>query len=145
MGVRPRTGLAVPVPSTASGGQRFVNEVYIQSCEQMSQLADAVVDLTVTSPPYSNAIDYESHVADPSANYRPRQAVNYEDYLAFLERCFEETLRVTRPGGFCAVVIGTVLNKGVHTPLPFHLVSRMERLGWEFHQDIIWSKVTGGV
>src|SRR4029434_6725825 len=51
----------------------------------------------------------------------------------------------TRHGGFCAVVIGTVLEKGVHTPLPFHLVGRMERLGWEFHQDVVWSKLTGGV
>jgi site-specific DNA-methyltransferase (adenine-specific) len=126
-------------------GEPIVNEVYLQSCEQMSQLDDAVVDLTVTSPPYSNAIDYEAHVATPGTNYRPRQAVDYEEYLAFLESCFGETLRVTKSGGFCAVIIGTVLDKGVHTPLPFHLVSRLERLGWEFHQDIIWSKVTGGV
>src|SRR5689334_20505445 len=111
----------------------------------MSHLADGVVDLTVTSPPYSNAIDYDAHVTTPGANYRPRQAVDYEEYLDFLCRCFSETLRVTRSGGFCAVIIGTVLDKGTHTPLPFHLVSRMERLGWEFHQDIVWSKVTGGV
>src|SRR5262245_20327292 len=111
----------------------------------MTQLADESVDLTVTSPPYSNAIDYASHVSDPAADYRPRQALDYEGYLSFLDRCFSETLRATRPGGFCAVVIGTVLNNGVHTPLPFHLACRMERLGWEFHQDIIWSKVTGGV
>jgi site-specific DNA-methyltransferase (adenine-specific) len=111
----------------------------------MTQLADGSVDLTVTSPPYSNAIDYESHVEDPGANYRPRQTVDYEEYLSFLDRAFGETLRVTRAGGFCAVVIGTVLEKGVHTPLPFHLVGRMGALGWEFHQDIIWSKVTGGV
>jgi DNA modification methylase len=122
-----------------------VNQVFLQSCEAMTQLADNVVDLTVTSPPYSNAIDYDAHASDPAANYRPRQPVDYAGYLAFLERGFGETLRVTRDGGFCAVVIGTVLEKGVHTPLPFHLVSRMERLGWEFHQDIVWSKVTGGV
>jgi modification methylase len=122
-----------------------MNEVFLQSCERMDQLGDATVALTVTSPPYSNAIDYEVHVSTPGANYRPRQAVDYAEYLAFLERAFGETLRVTRPGGFCAVVIGTVLEKGVHTPLPFHLVPRMERLGWEFHQDILWHKVTGGV
>jgi DNA modification methylase len=122
-----------------------MNQVFLQSCERMDQLADDTVDLTVTSPPYSNAIDYQSHASDPGANYRPRQELDYEEYLAFLEQGFGETLRATKRGGFCAVVIGTVLNNGVHTPLPFHLVARMERLGWEFHQDIIWSKVTGGV
>jgi site-specific DNA-methyltransferase (adenine-specific) len=122
-----------------------MNEIFLQSCERMSQLADDAVDLTVTSPPYSNAIDYESHVTDPAANYRPRQELDYQEYLKFLERAFGEVLRVTRPGGFCAVVIGTVLDKGEHIPLPFHVVTRLEGMGWEFHQDIIWSKVTGGV
>src|SRR5262249_17579997 len=145
---RPRAHAAPPDhPRGSAEPQELtsLNQVFLQSCESMTQLADDVVDLTVTSPPYSNAIDYETHVSDPGANYRPRQALDYPEYLAFLDRCFGETLRVTRPGGFCAVVIGTVLDKGTHTPLPFHLVSRMERLGWEFHQDILWSKVTGGV
>ncbi len=122
-----------------------MNNVFLQSCEHMTQLENDSVDLTVTSPPYANAVDYQSHVTDPTANYRPRQQLNHDDYLAFLERAFGETLRVTKPGGFCAVVVGTVLEHGVHTPLPFHLVNRMEQIGWEFHQDIIWSKVTGGV
>ncbi len=122
-----------------------MNDIFLQSCEHMAQLADDSVDLTVTSPPYSNAIDYTTHASDPDANYRPRQELDYHHYLEFLDRAFGETLRVTRPGGFCAIVVGTVLEKGVHIPLPYHLVSRMEQLGWEFHQDIIWSKVTGGV
>ena len=71
-------------------GERIVNEVYLQSCERMSQLDEGVVDLTVTSPPYSNAIDYETHVTAPGANYRPRQEVDYGQYLAFLDRCFGE-------------------------------------------------------
>jgi len=43
------------------------------------------------------------------------------------------------------VVIGTVLYKGKHYPLPQHFVSLMEKIGYEFYQDIIWYKVTGGV
>jgi site-specific DNA-methyltransferase (adenine-specific) len=52
---------------------------------------------------------------------------------------------VHKAGSFCAVVVGTVLFDGRHVPLPYHLVPLMEELGWEFHQDIIWSKCTGGV
>lgn len=122
-----------------------MDHIFVQSCESMSQLQDHVVDLTVTSPPYSNAIDYEAHATDPTANYRPRQELDYEKYLDFLKSTFAEVLRVTRPGGFCAIVIGTVLEKGRHIPLPYHLTGLMEQLGWIFHQDIIWSKVTGGV
>lgn len=111
----------------------------------MPELPDNAVDLTVTSPPYWNAIDYDTHARDSSQNYRPRQEQAYSEYLAFLKRVFTETLRVHKPGSHCAVVIGTVLLKGKHVPVPYHLTNLMQEIGWEFHQDIIWAKVTGGV
>lgn len=111
----------------------------------MHELADNSVDLTITSPPYWNAIDYDAHARDAKQNYRPRQAQDYQEYLEFLKRVFTETLRVTKPGAHCAIIIGTVLLKGKHVPVPYHLIDVMEKIGWEFHQDIIWAKVTGGV
>ena len=121
------------------------DEVFLKSSEAMDELAEASVALTVTSPPYWNAIEYDTHAGDSAAWYRERRETDYQDYLALMARVFGETLRVTRPGGFAAVVAGTILNKGEHTPLPFHLTMLMERIGWSFHQDIIWHKVTGGV
>jgi len=121
------------------------DRVCLHSCERMPELADGTVDLTVTSPPYWNAIDYDVHCTDGQQNYRPRQEIAYEEYLAFLERGFREMLRVHKEGSVCAVVIGTVLLNGTHTPLPFHFVGLMERIGWAFAQDIVWSKCTGGV
>jgi len=123
-----------------------MNVNHVKSCEKMDELDDGAVALTVTSPPYWNSIDYTAHCeGNGEAEYRPRQSVDYDEYMDFLGRCFAETLRVTRPGGFCAVVVGTVLLDGVHTPLPFRLVGLMEGLGWSFHQDIVWYKCTGGV
>lgn len=115
----------------------------------MDELQDGSVSLTVTSPPYWNAIDYDVHASDKSRYYRTRAYANgyssYSDYLDWLERIFGEVLRVTKPGGFCAIVVGTVLLDGVHYPVPFDLVSRLTRSGWEFHQDLIWHKCTAGV
>ncbi len=42
-------------------------------------------------------------------------------------------------------MVGTVLYEGRHYPLPMDLTSRFCAAGWEFHQDIVWHKVTGGV
>lgn len=134
---------ALPLPDAPWTGA--LGRVHLHSCEQMTELPDGVVDLTVTSPPYWNAIAYDVHAADSRAEYRPRARMNYDDYLEFLRGCFREVFRVHREGSFCAVVIGTVLLDGRHVPLPFHFVSLMEELGWEFHQDIVWSKCTGGV
>jgi DNA modification methylase len=115
----------------------------------MRELDDGSVALTVTSPPYWNAIDYDIHATDKQQHYRTRKYAqgyaDYEDYLDWLERIFMEVLRVTRPGGFCAIVIGTVLLNGRHYPVPFDLIARLSRAGWEFHQDIVWHKCTAGV
>src|SRR3990172_6594154 len=126
-----------------------MNQIFSHSCESMPELGDNTVALTVTSPPYWNAIDYDIHAADKSQHYRTRAYGNgyteYANYLVWLETIFGEALRVTKPGGFCAIVIGTVLLDGKHYPVPFDLVARLTRKGWDFHQDIIWHKCTAGV
>ncbi len=126
-----------------------MDQIYCHSCEAMPEIADNRVALTVTSPPYRNAIDYEIHAANKAEHYRTRAYAqgysDYTDYLDWLDRVFKEVLRVTKPGGFCAIVIGTVLLDGQHYPVPFDLIARLSRSGWLFHQDIIWHKCTAGV
>lgn len=119
--------------------------LFHNSCERMDEVADGSVDLVVTSPPYWNAIDYEQHVADPEQWYRTRRGGPYEEYLDWLKACFAEVFRKQKRGGFCAVVIGTVLFKGRQYPVPQHLAVLMEEIGYEFYQEIVWHKVTGGV
>lgn len=127
----------------------FYNRIYCKSAENMDELPDGCVSLTVTSPPYWNAIDYDRHSKDPSLNYRTRRyAVGYDDYEQYLKwfgSISLEVLRVTKPGGYYGIVIGTILLDGRHYPVPFDVTSLLTRSGWEFHQDIIWHKVTGGV
>ncbi|MFC1923095.1 DNA-methyltransferase [Chloroflexota bacterium] len=127
----------------------MVNQIYPHSCEKMPEVANDSIALTVTSPPYWNAIDYDIHAQDSEQFYRTRSYSNgfadYQDYLDWLEYIFTEVHRVTKPGGFCAIVIGTVLFEGNHYPVPFDLSSRLTNKEWLFHQDIIWHKCTAGV
>ncbi len=115
----------------------------------MPEVASDSIALTVTSPPYWNAIDYDIHAEDRDQFYRTRSYSNgfsdYQDYLEWLENIFTEVHRVTKPGGFCAIVIGTVLFEGDLYPVPFDLSSRLTNKEWLFHQDIIWHKCTAGV
>lgn len=125
------------------------HQFYCHSSVRMPELDDGSVALTVTSPPYWNSIDYDLHSGDNNQWYRTRQYregfQEYEEYLDFCKGVFTEVLRVTKPGGFCAVVIGTVLFKSKHYPVPYDLTARLEEIGWDFHQDIIWHKTTAGV
>lgn len=124
-------------------------EIYEKSCEKMDEVQDNSIALTVTSPPYWNAIDYDIHAMDKRRNYRTRRYRNgysdYEEYLAWLGGIFQEVFRVTKPGGICAVVIGTVLLNGELYPVPFDFVAVMKETRWSFYQDFIWHKCTAGV
>lgn len=141
----------LPETAVAEGDCRL----YCQSAEVMAQLADGSVALTVTSPPYWNAIDYDIHARHQrQRDYRQRRYgcgfeaegdAGYQGWLDWAARVFSEVFRATKPGGFCAVVIGTILQDGVHYPAPFDLLGRLQQAGWLFHQDIIWNKVTAGV
>ncbi|MGI6620633.1 MAG: DNA-methyltransferase [Bacillota bacterium] len=164
----------------------YMDTVFCKSCQSMDELPDGSVSLTVTSPPYWNAIDYDRHVEDARQYYRTRSYSvgyrDYKDYLSWLKNIAGEIFRVTKPGGFMALVIGTVLLERKHYPVPFDVVSLLagdagngpdaldagefanrrtasndpmaynagyyrqaSGPSWEFHQDIIWHKVTGGV
>lgn len=141
----PNNRAATPFIHNAAAGH-----VYCQSCESMRGLDDGVMALTVTSPPYYRAIDYNTHVADDGQNYRrgTYAAVyeTYEEYLGWLQRIFlGEVWRVTRPGGFCAIVVGTILINGRHYPLHADVTKRLTDGGWRFHEQITWHKTTAGV
>ena len=123
---------------------------FCHSSERMPELEADSVALTVTSPPYWNSIDYDVHANGNAGEWYRTRRYNegfddYDEYLDLLTRIFAEVNRVTKPGGFCAIVIGTVLLNGRHIPVPFDLTARLQTVGWEFHQDIIWHKTTAGV
>lgn len=119
------------------------NGIYCKDSRNLSDLEDGAVQLTVTSPPYRNAIDYATHQEEPGGWYRGARLFTTESYLKQMEEHFSEVHRVTREGGFCAIIIGNELDDGSWVPLPHLLTARLiER--WSLHEEIIWYKVTGG-
>jgi DNA modification methylase len=67
-----------------------------------------------------------------------------------LEHVFEKILHVTKPGRMCIVNISNILitrenrnSESKRIPLSFHFVSLMEKIGWEFLEDIVWLKPEG--
>lgn len=109
-------------------------------------LRDGEVKLTVTSPPYHNAINYAKHL-ERTSWYRGNLDTRLEKYLEQMVEAFTEILRATTESGFCCVVIGNELSNGSIIPLPHILTGRLcKPTGpWEFHEEIIWNKVTGGL
>lgn len=84
----------------------------------MEELSEGEVRLTVTSPPYRNAINYGKHLK--GEYYRGNGNYTTEKYLEEMKTHFQEVHKVTKDGGICAIVVGNELNpkKGVLFPCP---------------------------
>jgi modification methylase len=128
--------------------QELVSQIAEGNCKDvLARLPANSVQLTITSPPYRNAIDYDMHASRNGNYYRGKLRLDTNDYLNDMTEIFgDKVYRVTKEGGYCCVVIANEVVNGTIMPLPHMLLSRLvQPFGkWNLHEEIIWHKVTGG-
>jgi site-specific DNA-methyltransferase (adenine-specific) len=128
--------------------QEITNQIAVGNCKDLLQRLPAnSVQLTITSPPYRNAIDYDTHASQSGAYYRGKLTLDTNDYLNDMADIFgDKVYRVTKEGGYCCIVIANEVVNGTIVPLPHMLLSKLvQPFGkWNLHEEIIWHKVTGG-
>jgi len=124
-------------------------------CADSKKLGDFIkpnsVSLTITSPPYRNAINYSQHIKNKSKKsndrFRGNVGISTSEYLDEMETIFSEVYKVTTDGGICCIIIGDEVVDGKLVPLPSHLISRLVTEnddGWNLRDVIIWNKITAG-
>ena len=122
------------------------NSIVRGDSKDLSKIGDSKVTLTVTSPPYHNAINYHEHQI--SSNwYRGTGGSSIDSWLDEMKKVFSEVYKVTKPGGYCCIVIGNeIIEEKNKLPLPALLLVELTKkdIGWKFFEEIIWNKVTGG-
>lgn len=114
--------------------------IYNEDCkETLKRLDDNSIDLVITSPPYLNAREYS-------------QYSSIQDYMSQMEDIFKLIFSKLKLSKMCVVNISPVLvpresrnKQSYRIPLPFYYVPMMEKLGFEFLEDIIWVKPEGAV
>lgn len=99
----------------------------------LRSLPDAVVDCTVTSPPYYRQRDYQC----PS---QIGQEATPEAYVDKLATIFRECLRVTKDSGTLWLVLGDKYEKGEQLGMPWRVALALKAVGWVLRSDIIWHK-----
>lgn len=110
--------------------------IYCADSRQMPELADATVDLVVTSPPYWDVKDYRSEDQIGLGQ-------SYEEYWLELSKVLRECARVLKPGHFLAIVVGTRISHGDLKHIPADLIHLMPSLGFTLRKEIIWAKPKG--
>jgi DNA modification methylase len=109
-----------PIPA------EVMDTILCSSAETMRELPDCCVHLMVTSPPYNVGKDYD-------------QDRSLEEYLAFLQRVWQEVHRVLVPGGRMCINIAN-LGRKPYIPLHALLIPKILELGFLMRGEIIWNK-----
>jgi DNA modification methylase len=102
------------------------DHIFCHSAERMSELPDGSVHLMVTSPPYNVGKEYD-------------EDLSLDDYLEFLQRVWNETLRVLVPGGRMCINLAN-LGRKPYIPLHAFIAEQAIELGFLMRGEIIWNK-----
>ena len=113
---------------------KLYNEDCIETIERIDE-----IDLIITSPPYFNAKEYSQY-----------ESLN--DYMLLMNNIFSKLFMKLKENKFCIINISPILiprkcrnDVSRRIPLPFYFVPMMEKIGYEFMDDIIWQKPNGSV
>ncbi len=108
--------------------EKFRNQLFCKSSELMTELPDNSVHLMITSPPYNASKDYDDNLS-------------LDEYLGLLKRVWQETYRVTVPGGRVCINIAN-LGRKPYIPLHSYLIEDMQDIGFLMRGEIIWNKAS---
>jgi DNA modification methylase len=97
--------------------------------DQLAQIPDKSVHMTITSPPYNVGIDYQAH----------DDALEYGTYRRWLKEVWRELFRVTVRGGRFALNTAPTGISNYH-PIQIDLTNDARQVGFEFRTEIIWYK-----
>lgn len=114
------------------------HEIYKgDSLQRIKELDENSVHLTITSPPYFNAKEYNMEDVNVGNNE------NYEDYLNKIKFFLYDLFKKTVPGGIVIWNTSPVIDGGKRYGIPFDTDILFREVGFEFLEDIVWIKPDG--
>ena len=105
------------------------NKIFNKSSENMEELVDNCVSLTVTSPPYNIGKDSDLDL-------------NEDEYWKMINKVFCETYRVTNSGGRLVVNVAN-LGRKPYIPFSKYFTDVLTEIGFIMRGEIIWQKSKG--
>lgn len=122
-----------------------IDQIYMASSENMTQIEDKSVKLVVTSPPYNIDIKYGNKTSKgkvlESKGVKYEDNLSEEDYRALLQRVFNECKRVLTDDGSIWVNIKNRMIDGAIVP-PFWIQDMFDDM--YLKNVIIWNFDWGG-
>ena len=105
------------------------NQIITKSSENMNELIDNCISLTVTSPPYNIGKDSDEDLSD-------------NEYWEMITKVFKEVYRVTESGGRLVVNVAN-LGRKPYIPFSKYFIEIILQIGFLMRGEIIWQKSKG--
>jgi len=111
-------------------------DIYWDSSEDMSAVANNSIQSVITSPPYWDLKDYghENQIGTADESYD-----HYQERMASV---WNECYDVLRDDGTLWIVVDTVMDRGDLQLVPYHIAQRAEEIGFVLQDLITWYKPT---
>ena len=108
------------------------HRTFVGDVRNMDTIADSSVDLIATHPPYANIISYA-----PLVDGDLSQLNNYDIFFNEFSKAISEMMRVLKPGGFCAILVGDTHNRSHFVPISTRMLLEFLRRGFILKEDVI--------
>ncbi len=113
-------------PDTRDLAKNVVNRIYNHSSQNMHEVPDNSVHVSVTSPPYNVGKDYDDDLTG-------------DEYFALLDSVWQEVYRVLVPGGRACINVANIGRKP-YIPINAVISRQMIEHGFLMRGEIIWDK-----
>ena len=106
-------------------------EVRVGDARDLSDIPSNSVDLICAHPPYAGIIKYSAKIPGDLS------ALSVQDFLAEIRKVAEESLRVLKPGGKCAILIGDARKSKHVVPIGFQTIKVFLDAGFILRELVI--------
>ncbi len=106
-------------------------EVSVGDARDLSDISDNSVDLICAHPPYAGIIKYSLNMAGDLSG------LTVDDFLVQMGKVAQESLRVLKPGGKCAILIGDARESKHVVPIGFQTIGVFLNTGFVLRELVI--------
>lgn len=106
-------------------------EVRVGDARDLSDIPDNSVDLICAHPPYAGIIKYSTGIAGDLSE------LSVQDFLVEIGKVAEESLRVLKPGGRCAILVGDARKSKHVVPIGFKTIRVFLDAGFSLRELVI--------
>jgi len=127
-----------PTLETESGTKLF--QLHLRDARELADCVKeytqqtSLIDVTITSPPYHDIIDYDS--GENQVGF----GQDYGEYKEDLGFVFKNIFNLTKKSGSLWLIVDTYSKDKKLVPMPFELITKIVEQGWILKNIFIWKK-----